>query len=77
MSNGIRKGARIVTVLAKHGKSAPRKYHPTAGHAKSSLQRVDDDHTWRSHVLLKWLRGFSLEEAPPHSNEWTPAPRMW
>lgn len=71
MSNGIRKGA---TIVAKHGKSAPRRRNPLSGYMKPGLQLVRDDHDWRSHALLGWPRGFSLEDAPPDRNEWTRTP---
>lgn len=64
-------------MTAKYGKSAPRRRSPLTGYMKSSLQRSLDDHTWRSHALLSWLRGFSIEDAPPDRNEWTPGHRLW
>lgn len=27
-------------------------------------------------LLIRWGRGFSLEDAPPHLNEWTRTPRV-
>ena len=74
MSNGIRKfGA---TIVAKHGKSAPRRRNPLTGYLKPGLLAVQDDHGWRSHTLLGWPRGFEPGDAPPDCNEWTPAMRL-
>lgn len=28
-------------------------------------------------LLLKWRRGFSPADAPPHINEWTRGPVLW
>lgn len=46
MGDGTRKGA---VVVAKHGKSAPRRRAPAA----------DGDSDWRSFILLRWERGFT------------------
>lgn len=32
---------------------------------KLKLELKRDDHTWRSHTLLRWSRGFSMADAPP------------
>lgn len=34
-------------------------------------------HRFMCGLLTRWGRGFSIEDAPPDRNEWTPHRRLW
>jgi hypothetical protein len=39
-------------IVARHGKSAPRRRNPLTGYLKPGLLVTQDDHGWRSFALL-------------------------
>lgn len=49
------------------------------GNAAYMVQRRKEDAQRRfmCALLVRWGRGFSIEDAPPHLNEWTPPHRLW
>lgn len=82
MANGSRKGATIprAVVVAKHGKSAPRRATKgDNGNAAYMARRRAEaaKRRFMCALLIRWPRGFSMEDAPPDRNEWTPGRRLW
>lgn len=65
--------ANKVRILGKHGKSAARPRTSDGSGVRSSFVKIAD-HTWRSHALNRWGRGFTNAEGPPPVNEWTRPP---
>lgn len=49
------------------------------GSAAYLVQRRKEDAQRRfmCALLIRWGRGFSIEDAPPHLNEWTRGPSLW
>ena len=57
-----------VRVIPRYGKRSPR-HDPFA--------YVYEDHSWRSHALNRWPRGFNPADAPQDRNEWTRGRGLW